>query len=124
MEYRVVKNTLAKNAANGTSVEAAKDAFSGPIGVAISYDNPVSLAKKVLEFVKGNDKLKIKGGIIEGKACRAEDIKAISELPARENLLAMFIGAMQSPLSKLAAGLNATIARFAYALEAIKKQKS
>jgi large subunit ribosomal protein L10 len=111
-------------ASEGTPVEMAKEAFTGPVGIAISYDDPISLAKKILEFTKTNEKLEIKGGVIEGKKCKSDDIKAISELPPRETLLAMFIGAMQSPLSKLAAALNATIARFAYAMEAIKNKKS
>jgi large subunit ribosomal protein L10 len=124
LEYKVVKNTLAKRASEGTSVEMAKEGFTGPVGIAISYDDPISLAKKILEFTRVNEKLKIKGGIIEGKTCKTDDIKAISELPSRETLLAMFIGAMQSPLSKLASILNATVARFSYALEAIKNKKS
>ncbi len=122
LEYKVVKNTLAKRASDGTPVEVVKEAFTGPVGIAIGYDEPVSLAKKVLEFVKSNEKLKIKGGIIEGKSCKVEDIKAISELPSREVLLAGLIGAMQSPLSKLAAALNATLTQFAYAMEALKNK--
>jgi len=104
-------------------VEIAKEAFTGPVGVAISYDDPISFAKNILEFTKTNEKLKIKGGIIEGKTYNAEGIKAISELPSRETLLAMFIGAMQSPLSKLTATLNAIIIRFAYVMEALKTKK-
>ncbi|MBI5049466.1 MAG: 50S ribosomal protein L10 [Nitrospirae bacterium] len=123
-EYKVVKNTLAKRASEGTPVCAAKDTFTGPIGIAIGYEDPVLLAKKVLEFVKTNEKLKIKGGVIEGKICRAEDIKAVSELPSKNTLLAMFIGAMQSPLNKLACALNATLTNFAYAMEALKNKKS
>ena len=119
-----MKNTLAKRAAAGTPVEAENKIFTGPVGIAISYDDPVSLAKKVLEFTKSNEKIKVKGGIIEGKACQVNDIKAISELPPRETLLAMFIGAMQSPLSKLASALNATVAQFVYAMNALKNKKS
>lgn len=118
-----MKNTLAKRASEGTPVEAAKDTFRGPVGVAISYKDPALLAKKVLEFVKANEKLKIKGGIIEGKVCETKDIKAISELPSRETLLAMFIGAMQSPLSKLVAVLNVTLVQFVYAMESLKNKK-
>jgi len=118
-----VKNTLAKKASDGTRMEVMKDAFTGPVGIAVGYDEPVSLTKRVLEFVKSNEKLKIKGGIIEGKACKIEDIKAISELPSRETLLSMLIGTMQSPLSKLASALNATVVQFAYAMEALKNKK-
>lgn len=123
LEYRVIKNTLARIAAEGTPIDAARDILSGPIGVAVGYDDPVLLVKKVLEFSKANDKLEIKGGIIEGGVCTPEELKTISELPSREVQLAMLVGAMQSPLSKLAGLLNATLTQFMYAMEALKNKK-
>ena len=124
LEYRVVKNTLAKRAAEGTPVDAAREIFSGPIGIAVGYDDPVLLAKKILDFSKKNNKLQLKGGIIEGGVCTPEQIKTISELPSREIQLSMLVGAMQSPLSKMAGLLNATLSRFIYALEALKDKKN
>ncbi|HDH51050.1 MAG TPA: 50S ribosomal protein L10 [Nitrospirae bacterium] len=123
-EYRVVKNTLARRASEGTPVEAVKDTFAGPVGIAIGFDDPALLAKKVLEFAKGNEKLKVSGGIIEGRVCEADTIKAISELPSRETLLSTIVGTMQAPLSKLAAALNATMSQFAFAIMALKDKKS
>lgn len=123
LEYKVVKNTLAKIAAEGTSVNVAKESFSGPVGIAIGYDDPVLLIKKILEYVKTNEKLKITGGIVEGNTFDLPALKTISELPPREVQLAMLAGLMQAPAGKLARLLNATLARFAYALEALKKQR-
>lgn len=123
LEYRVVKNTLAKRAAAGTPVDDAKDILSGPMGIALGYDDPVLLAKKILEFAKSNDKLEIKGGVIEGDVCTSEQIRTISELPPKEVQLSMLIGAMQSPLSKFAGLLNATLTQFMHALEALKQKK-
>ena len=123
LEYRVIKNSLAKRASEGTPIDAVKEIFSGPIGIAVGYDDPVLLAKKVFEFSKKNDKLEIKGGIIEGDVCTPAQIKTISELPSREVQLAMLVGAMQSPLSKLACALNATLSGFVYAMEALKKNR-
>jgi ribosomal protein L10 len=123
LEYRVVKNTLAKRAAEGTPVDSAKDVFSGPVGIAVSYDDPVILTKKVFEFVKSSEKLKIKGGVIEGGVCSPQELKTISELPSREVLLSMFINVLQSPLSKFASALRATLTRFVYAMEALKQQR-
>lgn len=119
-----MKNTLAKRAAEITPVGNAKELFSGPVGMAVGYDDPVLLAKKIIEFSKTNEKLKIKGGVIEGGLYSPEQIKVISELPARETLLSMLVGAMQSPLGKFAALLNATMARFIYAMNALKNKKS
>jgi large subunit ribosomal protein L10 len=123
IDYKVVKNTLAKKASEGTQVGIAKDNLTGPVGIAFGYDDAVLLAKKVLEFAKTNEKLKVKGGVIEGKACDAAAIKTVSGLPSRNTLLAMFIGAMQSPLNKLGGALSATLTKFTYAMEALKKQK-
>ncbi len=122
-EYRVVKNTLAKRAADQTPADASKDTFVGPIGIAFSYGDPVLLAKEVLEFSKSNDKLEIKGGIVEGGICSPEDLKTISSLPSREVQLSMLVGAMQSPTSKMAGLLNATLTQFMYAMEALKDKK-
>jgi large subunit ribosomal protein L10 len=123
-EYKVAKNTLINIAVKGTPVEAAKDFFVGPTGVAFGFDDPVAAAKKVIEYSEKNDKLKIKSGIIEGKLLSFDELKAISKLPPRNILLGMMAGAFQAPAAKLACALNATVAQFAYALEAVKNKKS
>lgn len=123
-EYRVVKNTLAKIASQGIPVSTAKDSFKGPIGIAISYDNPILIAKKILEYSKKNEKLKVSSGIFEGRFCELDDIRAIAELPPMKVLLSMLAGMLQAPLSKLAGALNATVSSFAYAMEALKNKKS
>ena len=123
LDYRVVKNTLARRAAEGTPVNDAADIFSGPVGIAIGYDDPVLLVKKVIEFGRKNKKLDIRGGVIEGDVCSPEQISTISELPSREVQLSMLVGAMQSPLSKFAGLLNSTLSQFIYALEALKNKK-
>lgn len=123
LEYKVVKNTLAKIAAEGTSVSAAKDSFTGPVGIAIGYDDPVALVKKVLEYVKTNEKLQVTGGVIEGSVCTMDKLKTISTLPPREVLLSMLAGVMQAPAGQLARLLNATLAQFIYAMQALKQKK-
>jgi large subunit ribosomal protein L10 len=124
VEYKVVKNTLAKIAAEGTPADGAKDSFTGPVGIAVGYDDPVLVVKKVLEFSKANEKLEVKGGVVEGGVCTPGQLKAISELPPREVQLSMLVGAMQSPLSNMAGLLNATLTQFMYAMEALKNKKN
>ncbi|MBM4136494.1 MAG: 50S ribosomal protein L10 [Nitrospira sp.] len=123
LEYKVVKNTLARIVSQNTSISAAKDSFKGPVGIAISYDDPVLVAKKVLEYSKKHDKLKVSSGIVEGKVCTVDDIKAIAELPPMKVLLSMFAGVLQAPLSKLAGALNATISSCAYAIESLRNKR-
>ncbi|HET6516085.1 MAG TPA: 50S ribosomal protein L10 [Thermodesulfovibrionales bacterium] len=123
VEYRVVKNTLARIAAQDTPVSAGRDAFKGPVAVAIGYDDPVTAAKKVLEFSKKNEKLKLRGGVIEGKFFGVDEVKDVATLPSREVLLSMMAGAFQAPLSKLAAALSATVSSFAYAVHSLKTKR-
>jgi large subunit ribosomal protein L10 len=123
LEYRVVKNTLAKIASKDTDVEKAGDMFEGPVGIAIGYDDPVLVVKKVLAFTKENEKLQVKGALVEGRFCEKSETKAIAELPPREVLLSMLAGTMQAPIQKLAGALSATVSTFAYALEAVKNKK-
>jgi ribosomal protein L10 len=122
-EYRIVKNTLAKIASMHTPVSIANDFFKGPVGIGISYDNPVQTAKKMLEYSKKNEKLKIDIGVIEGSLCTSDDLKAFAELPPREVLLSMFAGGFKAPLNKLAYAFNATLTMFVYVLEALKTKK-
>lgn len=124
LDYGVVKNTLAKIAAKDTIVSAAESVFKGPIGIAIGYDDPVLVVKKVLEFAKTNEKIRVKGALIEGKLCEPAEVKEIAELPSREVLLSMVAGAFQAPTSKMAGALAATVSTFAYALQAFEKKKS
>lgn len=124
IEYKVVKNTLAKAASSDTSVSAASEMFKGPVGIAIGYADPVQVAKKVLEYAKKNNKLKISGGVVEGRLCNAEEIKSIAELPPRVILLSILAGVLNAPLSKMAGALSATVISFAYAVKALETKKS
>jgi large subunit ribosomal protein L10 len=123
VEYRVVKNTLAKIACKDTDVSVAAEIFRDPVGVAIGYDDPVLAVKKVLEFTKSNEKLKLKGAFVEGKLCEQSELKEIAELPSKEVLLSMLAGVLQAPLNKMARALSATVSSFGYGLNALKKQK-
>jgi len=123
-EYKIVKNTLAKIASEGTKVYVAKDVFKGPVGMAISYDDPVLAVKKVLEYSKKNNKLKVDAGLIEGAVCEAQDLRVVADLPPRNVLLSTMAGGFKSPLNKLGWLLNAALSNFVNALEALKNKKS
>lgn len=124
LDYQVVKNTLARIASDGTSLESAKEMLSGPTGIALGYDDPVLLIKRVLQYSKSNKKLEIKGGVVDGSVCSADELQKISVLPSREVQLAMLAGAMSAPASKLAAALSATITQFGYAMTALRDTKT
>lgn len=124
IEYRVVKNTLARIASEGTPVEAAREYFTGPVGVAIGYDDAASVAKSALGFAKNNEKFKVTCGVVEGAYCDEGQLKRIASLPPKEVLLGMLAGAMQAPPSKFARLLSATVTKFGYALNALKEKKA
>lgn len=123
IEFRVVKNTLARIASDSSIGSVAKDLFKGPLAVAIGYDDPAVVPKRVLEFIKKNEKLQLRGGVIEGRLYSLDEVKAVAELPSREILLSMLIGSFQAPLGKMASALTATITRLGYALNALKTKK-
>ena len=88
VSYEVVKNTLARKAAEGTVLEQAADQFKGVTAVALSQQDPVSLSKAIAKFTKANpDIFKFKVGIVEGKVVALRDVEAIASLPSKEELL-------------------------------------
>lgn len=122
IEYRVLKNTLTSRAAHQLGLEQLDSYLEGPTAIAFSKD-PVAPAKILFDFAKTNKELEIKAGILEGKVIDVNQVKALADLPSREQLLAKVLGAMQSPLYGMAAVLNGPLRNFVYALEAIRKQK-
>jgi large subunit ribosomal protein L10 len=124
VNYIVIKNTLARRACEGTSLEIIRDKFIGPLGVAISFSDSITAPKALTDFIKDKGKLKIKFGIVEGKAVDPKEIKAIADLPTKEVMLSSLLSGLQSPTRKMAGLLYQLIARFGYALKAVLENKT
>src|SRR3989344_6112004 len=120
---RVVKNTLARRAVEGTSFECLKDQMTGPLAFAVS-DDPVVVAKILSEVAKDNEALKIKAGAMGGKLMSLAQIQALAVLPGREQLLAQLLGTMQAPVRKFVQTLNEVPAKFVRALAAVRDAKA
>jgi len=103
---RVLKNTLARRAVQGTQFEALGDSMVGPLIYGISSD-PIASAKVISDFSKTRDTLVIKAGSYNGKNLDVEGVKALANIPGREQLIAMLLGVMQSPVSSMARVLGA-----------------
>lgn len=101
VDYKVVKNTLAIRAAAGTSVEALKDYFKGPIALVMGYADPVTAAKLLADATKDNDKLVVKGGVVEGALLDAKGVSALAKLPGIVELRGRILGVLSAPASKL-----------------------
>jgi large subunit ribosomal protein L10 len=99
--YQVVKNTLMKLASKGTDLEKLDTYFEGPTAMAISYGDPVLLAKILSEFVKTQPSLEIKVGLIQGKVATPEEVKALAMMPSREVILGQVLGGIQGTASQL-----------------------
>ena len=120
---RVLKNTLARRAVKGTPFEKLSDQMVGPLMYGISQD-PVAGAKVLSEFAKENELFVIKAGAMPNAVMSAQDIKALSQLPSREELIAKLLGTMQAPVTKLVRTLNEVPAKFVRTLAAYRDQKS
>jgi large subunit ribosomal protein L10 len=122
-EYAVVKNTLALRAVDSKSLEALKEHFVGPTAVAFSQTDPVSLAKALTDFAKDVPAIEFKGGLVEGRAVAASQIKEIANLPSRDELLAKLLFLMQSPIQRFARVLAAVPQSFVMVIDQIRIQK-
>jgi len=121
--YRITKNTLNRLACKAAGVEQLEPFFDGPTAIAYSNADPVAVAKVFSEFIKGNEALVIKGGVLTGQTLDEQDIKALGEIPPRDVLLAMVVSGFQAPISGLVGVLQGTLRQLVYALDAIRLQK-
>jgi len=119
---RVVKNTLARRAAQGTSYECLSEQMVGPLAYAISND-PVAVAKLLADFAKDNDQLKIKAAAMAGKLMTLAQVQALAKLPSREVLLATLLGTMQAPIANFVRTLNEIPSKFVRTLAAVRDAK-
>jgi large subunit ribosomal protein L10 len=124
VEYKVIKNTLTSRAAKDAHIEGLDQLLSGPTALAFSYGDQVTPAKILAGFAKDHKKLQLKGGILEGKVINYDSVKALADLPSREVLLGQVAGMLQSPMRGIAIVLAGPLRKFAYAVEAIRKQKA
>ena len=124
ISYHVVKNTLMKLASKGTDLEKLDSYLEGPTAIAISYGDPVLLAKVLLEFVKTQPSLEIKVGLIQGKVTSPEEVKALATMPSREVLLSQILGGIQGPASQLGGVIHSAIQQVLGTIQARADQLS
>ena len=101
VDFTVYKNTFMSRAIKGTSFEELENVLSGPSAFAFSDADAVAPARVLNDIIKDFKKMEFKGGIIEGKFFDAEGVKAIATMPSRDELIAKFMGSIQSPVSKM-----------------------
>ncbi|MDR1953610.1 MAG: 50S ribosomal protein L10 [Clostridiales Family XIII bacterium] len=107
VDYKVYKNTLVGRAIEGTNFLALKDVLLGPSAFAFSYDDATAPARVLNGVMKEYKKMAFKAGIVEGVFYDAAGIQSVAEVPPREELLAKFLGSIQSPVGKFVRTLAA-----------------
>jgi large subunit ribosomal protein L10 len=122
VQLRVLKNTLARRALNGTSFEKLGDKLVGPLVYGFSAD-PVAAAKVISAFAKDNDKLVVKAGAMPNVVMDDKGVKALASLPSREELLASLMATMQAPIGQFVRTLNEVPARFVRTVAAVRDAK-
>ena len=120
---RVVRNTLAKRAVEGTEYECLSESFVGPTLVAFSHDDPGSAARLLKDYAKEHEDLEVKAVAIGGQAFGADQIDRVATLPTLDEARAMLMSVMQAPIVKLARTLNEVPAKLVRVVAAVKDQK-
>jgi large subunit ribosomal protein L10 len=121
VEYRVVKNTLARRAAEAAGVKALESELEGPVAIAFGYDELSTPAKLLNEWVRATRlKLDIKGGLVEGRVFSPDQVKQLADLPSRETLIAQLLGTLQSPVAQLVGIMETPVQQLIGVLNAYK----
>jgi len=120
---RVVRNTLARRALEGTRFECMSERLVGPLVLAFSKDDAGAAARVIDEYARTNEKLVVKLVSFGGKLLEPDALKSLAHLPTREQALAMLMGVMKAPISKLVRTLAEPYAGLARVLAAVRDQK-
>jgi large subunit ribosomal protein L10 len=117
-EYKVVKNRLARLAVKDSALDALGAHLKGPTGLVFTKQDPVAVAKALQAFVKTNPQLQIRLGLVEGKVVQPAELKALADLPSKEQLRSQIVGAVQGPMAHLVSLLQAPLREIVYVLAA------
>jgi large subunit ribosomal protein L10 len=121
-EFRVTKNTLLRRAIKDTNFAPLDGHLGGPVGLILSYADPVELAKTISSFKELGEKFKIRGGVLDGKPLTPAEINELANLPPREVIMAQLLGLLQAPATQLVRLLNEPGSMVARLVDAIGRK--
>jgi large subunit ribosomal protein L10 len=122
-EYRVAKNAVLRRAVADLDVAGVASHFDGPTAIAISFSDPVGLAKILSDFAKDHEVFELKGGVVDGEVVDTEQIAALAKLPSMDALRGMIIGLLEAPATKLVRLIAEPGAQLARLVEARRAQQ-
>ncbi len=123
IEYRILKNTLAKISFQHAGIEGMEDYLKGVNAYAISYDDPTLPVKILGKNKEFKEKLKLKAALFEGKVIGSDQVVAIAKLPSRTEMFGQLLSMFNSPMTKLAGTLNASILKLVSVLKSLEEKK-
>jgi large subunit ribosomal protein L10 len=121
---QVVKNRMLRHVADEVGVRGLAPSLAGPSAMVYGRGDVVQVAKVLKDFIKENEKPKIKAGSMQGSLLTARDVDSLASLPSREVLLAMAVGTIAAPMAQLVGVLDRKVASLVYALKAVADKKS
>jgi len=121
---KVVKNRLAKIAADKAELPGLKEHLEGPVALIMSPESQVDPAKLVVDFAKDVEAFEVKGGFMDGAFLSPAEIVALSKIPSRDELYAKMMGSINSPLSGIAGATSGVLGALTRAIDAVAKQKA
>lgn len=126
VDFRVIKNTLAKKAMKDTPLEVLESEFKGPVSLLVSFDDAVAPAKALADYAKSGVKKSpdVVAGVVEGQQVTLEEIQALADLPSKEVLLSQLLSVMNGPTTNFVGVFSALLRKLVGTLDAIKDQKA
>lgn len=121
---KVVKNTLARRAVEGTEFECMSEGMTGPMMLAFSTEDPGSAARVIKDFAKTTNKLEVRAVAIGGQVYGPGEIDRVATMPTREEALAQLAGTLRAPLDKFARTLNEVPGKLVRTVEAIRADRA
>ena len=120
---RVIKNTLARRAVEGTGFECIKDSLVGPLVLGFSQEDPGAAARVIKDFVKVNKEMEVKVVALSGKLLTVNDLDRLASMPTKDQAISQLMSVMKAPVGKLARTINEVPGKLVRTLAAIKEAK-
>ena len=125
VDFRVIKNTLARQAAKNTPFELLDEEFSGPVSLVVSFEDAVAPAKALADFAKSGapKSPKVICGVVEGRKVSPEQVKAIADLPSKEVLISQMLAVFNGPTTSFAGVFSSLLRKLVGTLDAVREKK-